>query len=72
LNGVLQDASMRMFKAADYEEATQIATDDLTVKFASSSVETPMFWGTVSFVFGRYPMGANGAQDLGMIDPTFR
>jgi hypothetical protein len=30
LNGVLQDRGMTIFKAADYDEAIKIATDDPT------------------------------------------
>lgn len=36
LNGVLADGGMTIFKAADLEEATKIATDDPSVKSGHS------------------------------------
>jgi uncharacterized protein len=44
LNGILADGGMTIFKAADLEEATKIATDDPTVKSGMLKVEVRMFW----------------------------
>jgi uncharacterized protein YciI len=44
LNGVLADGGMTIFKAADLDEATTIATDDPTVKSGMLNVEVKMFW----------------------------
>jgi uncharacterized protein YciI len=44
LNGVLDDGGMTIFKAADYEEANKIATNDPTVKSGLLNVEVKMFW----------------------------
>jgi uncharacterized protein YciI len=44
LNGVLADGGMTIFRAADLEEATQIGTDDPTVKSDMLNVEVKMLW----------------------------
>ncbi len=44
LAGELADGGMTIFKAADLEEATRIATEDPTVKSGMLSVEVKMFW----------------------------
>ncbi|QDE39920.1 cytosolic protein [Luteibacter pinisoli] len=44
LNGELEEGGMTIFKAADMEEATRIATDDPTVKSGMLNVEVKMFW----------------------------
>jgi uncharacterized protein YciI len=44
LNGVLDDGGMTIFKAADFEEANKIATDDPTVKSGLLNVEVKMMW----------------------------
>ncbi|MDO6415417.1 YciI family protein [Sphingomonas sp. BIUV-7] len=44
LNGVLADGGMTIFKAADLQEATKIATDDPTVKSGMLNVDVKMFW----------------------------
>lgn len=44
LNGVLADGGMTIFKAADLEEATKIATDDPSVKSGQLAVAVKIFW----------------------------
>jgi uncharacterized protein YciI len=44
LNGILADGGMTIFKAADLEKATKIATDDPTVKSGMLDVTVKMFW----------------------------
>ena len=44
LDGVLSDGGMTIFKAADLEAATKIATDDPTVKSGMLNVDVKMFW----------------------------
>lgn len=43
LNGVLADGGMTIFKAANFEDANKIATDDPTVKSCPLNVEVKMF-----------------------------
>ena len=44
LNGVLADGGMTIFKAADFNEAIKIATDDPTVQSGMLNVEVKMLW----------------------------
>ncbi|WP_221178357.1 YciI family protein, partial [Pseudomonas protegens] len=44
LDGELEDGGMTIFKAADLDEATRIATHDPTVKSGMLNVEVKMFW----------------------------
>jgi uncharacterized protein len=44
LHGVLQDGGMTIFKAADIEEATRIASADPSVQSEFLNVEVKMFW----------------------------
>lgn len=44
LNSVLADGGMTIFKAADFEEANRIATDDPSVQAGLLNVEVKMMW----------------------------
>lgn len=44
LNGILADGGMTIFRAADLVEATEIASDDPTVKSGMLDVEVKMLW----------------------------
>ena len=44
LNGVLADGGMTIFRAADWDEAIRIGSDDPTVKSGMLNVNVKMFW----------------------------